>query len=110
MNEQPREWIYEDEVEAALKPCVRCGGKAILDDGMGSGIHCDDCGQWTGEDMYGDESIEWWNKQPRIDDLTQQLATLAAELGALRAENERLRAAWRVAVESALEQQEDNDG
>lgn len=85
-NETPQaEWTVEDEIEASLKPCPRCGSKAVLDDGCSDGIHCDGCGYWTGEDMDRDEAIDWWNKQPLIGNMQEQIAALTAERDRLQA-------------------------
>lgn len=64
-----------------LLPCPRCGGAAVGDepypgDYDTGGIHCDDCGYWTGEDMDRDEAIEWWNTRPLVDRLQARIAEL----------------------------------
>lgn len=70
-------WTVEGEIESTLKPCPRCGIKAILEDGT---IRCDECGMWSGEDMELEEAISWWNEQPLVDALQARIAELEAEL------------------------------
>jgi len=69
---------YEEQLEAAIKPCPKCGGKPVLEGTWGDEIVCNGCGLWSGED-HGDlgEAIEWWNKQPRIDELAAAQARIA---------------------------------
>lgn len=68
---------YEDEIEASLKPCPRCNGKALIENF--DEILCDSCGLWSGDDWPSlDEAVEWWNKQPHIEALNQRIAELEA--------------------------------
>lgn len=70
---------YEDEIEASLKPCPRCNGKALIENF--DEILCDSCGLWSGDDWPSlDEAVEWWNKQPHIEALEQRIAELEAQL------------------------------
>ena len=79
-------WTVEDDIEATIKPCPRCGGKAILDGVLNDEIVCSSCGFWVGA-FYDDidEKIEWWNNQPLIDTLRAELATLRAQVQELQA-------------------------
>lgn len=80
-------WTFEDEIEAAIKPCPRCGGKGILEGTMNDEIVCVDCGFWSGEDYDDlDAAIEWWNNQPLVDSLHAQIAQLTAENARLMSE------------------------
>jgi hypothetical protein len=72
---------YEDEIEASLKPCPRCNGKALIENF--DEILCDSCGLWSGDDWPSlDEAVEWWNKQPHIEALKARIAELEAQLAA----------------------------
>lgn len=74
-------WTVEDETEAAIKPCPRCGSKAEVEDWLKGTILCVACGHWTGDDMDGlDEAIEWWNNQPLVDSLRARIAELERTL------------------------------
>lgn len=84
-DEQAQVWTVEDEIEAGIKPCPRCGGKAEVEDWLKGTIVCDGCGFFSGDDWDDlDEAIAWWNEQPLIDSLRAEIDQLRQELAAVQ--------------------------
>lgn len=82
-----QQWTVEDDTEATIKPCPKCGGKAILEGTYYDQIVCNGCGLWSGEDMEDlNEAIEWWNTQPLVERLTAQHEQLQQRVQELEAQ------------------------
>lgn len=78
-TEQQQLWTVEDEIEASIKPCPKCGGKAVIE--KFDEVVCLECGLWSGDEWESLEyAVDWWNKQPLIDDLRAQVAALKQQL------------------------------
>lgn len=88
------EYAWSDEhleaLEAMLKPCCKHGNKATFEEeGGGTLIMAHPCACYLDTGYYDvpELAVEWWNEQPRIDDLQATITQQAARIASLEADN-----------------------